>query len=210
MKYIIIFIFGVFLSLFVLANYYIGLRGWQSLSPAFPWAIKEAYWIIFWAVAASYFLGRLGRKWLPGKISKVLTNIGAYWLAAMLYLLLAIIAIDVVIIISGMLGYVYPPLLLQAIGLAVILLVTVLLAYGFYNSRKVKITSYNISLAKELKNLNLKIVMISDLHLGEVVHKQRVSAMVEKINGLKPDMVMIAGDIVDDNLDYFFNNNMAE
>jgi predicted MPP superfamily phosphohydrolase len=41
------------------------------------------------------------------------------------------------------------------------------------------------------------LVQISDLHVSALLHAPRVRAVVEKINALKPDMVVFTGDMVD-------------
>jgi len=61
--------------------------------------------------------------------------------------------------------------------------------------------------AGNLKKLN--VVMLSDLHLGDIVNKQRLSKMITKINELKPDIVILAGDIIDDYIEPFIEQNMA-
>ena len=42
-----------------------------------------------------------------------------------------------------------------------------------------------------------RIVLISDLHLGPVLGKRFLQAVIEKANSLKPDLVAITGDVVD-------------
>jgi hypothetical protein len=52
--------------------------------------------------------------------------------------------------------------------------------------------------------------MVSDIHLGIRIGNNRVRKMIQEINELKPDLVIIAGDIVDTEIEPFINNNMAE
>jgi predicted MPP superfamily phosphohydrolase len=47
---------------------------------------------------------------------------------------------------------------------------------------------------------SLKIVGVSDLHLGVNIDKNRLTRYVERINEQKPDLILIAGDIVDNNV----------
>ncbi|MGL5206988.1 MAG: metallophosphoesterase, partial [Acidaminococcaceae bacterium] len=44
----------------------------------------------------------------------------------------------------------------------------------------------------------LRIVLISDLHLGTFLGREYCEKLVERINYEKPDLVLIAGDIIDD------------
>ncbi|MHC1718822.1 MAG: metallophosphoesterase [Acidaminococcaceae bacterium] len=44
----------------------------------------------------------------------------------------------------------------------------------------------------------IRIVLVSDLHLGTFLGKEYCEKMVERINAETPDLILIAGDIVDD------------
>jgi predicted MPP superfamily phosphohydrolase len=43
----------------------------------------------------------------------------------------------------------------------------------------------------------LRIVQISDLHIGNVLSGERVSRLVERVNGLDPDVIALTGDLFD-------------
>jgi hypothetical protein len=60
-----------------------------------------------------------------------------------------------------------------------------------------KYVHYEIELAKGLE-VGLTVVMISDLHLGDVMSERRLSSIVNAINSLNPDIVCITGDIFND------------
>lgn len=47
----------------------------------------------------------------------------------------------------------------------------------------------------------LRIVQISDLHLGPLVSVAKVEALVNRVNNLKPDLIAITGDLVDGEAD---------
>jgi predicted MPP superfamily phosphohydrolase len=56
----------------------------------------------------------------------------------------------------------------------------------------------------------LKIVGLSDLHLGENIDKNRLKQFIQQINSQNPDMVFIAGDIVDNNIFPLMQEKMWE
>src|SRR5690349_5172435 len=58
-----------------------------------PWL----YWPVFWIVAFSYVIGRFGSRILPSTISRLLSVIGAYWLAFIQFGLLLLPVTDVAI-----------------------------------------------------------------------------------------------------------------
>ena len=45
------------------------------------------------------------------------------------------------------------------------------------------------------------IVVLSDLHISRTVSPKKIQAIVDKTNTLKPDLILLAGDIVDDDVD---------
>ena len=40
-------------------------------------------------------------------------------------------------------------------------------------------------------------MQVSDIHIGEVVKKEFVDTMVDRINAQKPDLILLTGDIID-------------
>jgi predicted MPP superfamily phosphohydrolase len=64
------------------------------------------------------------------------------------------------------------------------------------------VKEYNIALEKKtVTSGELKIALISDLHLGSNSHLDQIAAMVEKINEANPDVVLVAGDIFNGSYD---------
>lgn len=77
---------------------------------------------------------------------------------------------------------------------------------GYYNATKlpdIKQVSVPIKgLPKELKGL--RIVQLSDIHLGNTIAPEFLAAVVEKVNTLDADIVAITGDIVDGYVEQLF------
>ena len=66
------------------------------------------------------------------------------------------------------------------------------------NAAIIRTTPYQVSIPKDGGKLSsLKIVLAADLHLGYSVGKTQMRQMVEKINRESPDLVVIAGDVFD-------------
>jgi predicted MPP superfamily phosphohydrolase len=78
----------------------------------------------------------------------------------------------------------------------VFFLVTSMVIFGYFSKDKLVVTEYNI---KTKKDINLKIVFVSDLHIGKInlVCEKRLEKMVGIINKIGPDMVLFGGDIVE-------------
>jgi predicted MPP superfamily phosphohydrolase len=56
----------------------------------------------------------------------------------------------------------------------------------------------------------LKLVMVSDIHLGTIIQNGRLLQIVDMINELKPDVVMLPGDIVDEDVSPAMEKFMAK
>lgn len=81
-------------------------------------------------------------------------------------------------------------------------IIAVICVYGAVNARIVRVTPYEVTIPKDGGALDdLNIVLAADLHLGYNIGCAQMEAMVEKINASNPDLVVIAGDIFDNNYD---------
>ena len=72
----------------------------------------------------------------------------------------------------------------------------VLVAVGYRNTRHIRTVSYRISLG--YAESELRIALLSDVHLGAFVGANHVRRIVETVNAFHPDLIVIAGDLIDD------------
>lgn len=201
--------------IFIAANVYVGKKGWLLINIAIPKISIYLYWAMFIFIALSFVIARLSKDKIPHFFEKFLNVLGGYWLAAFLYFIILLGVIDVVKLILGIkrLAFIGTKTLQNIYfvsNMGALIIVIILLVYGTYNATNLKTTKYSIKISKdagELKKLN--IVMLSDLHLGDIVDKQRLSKMVIKINELNPDIVILAGDIIDDYIKPFIDQEMG-
>lgn len=203
-----------FFMVYILMNYYIGLRGWQYLGVHIPFLKRTVYWVIFWLIALSYLSGRVTAGFFPAAARYYLTVVGAYWLAAMFYLLQVLLILDLIRLLNRWLHF-FPdafwniPRLGMWIGLATVCLITAILIYGAWNAQTPRTKYYNISIPKQAGDLGqLHIVMISDIHLGEIMHNGRLSKLVETVDALDPDIILLPGDVIDEDVGTFIKQDM--
>ena len=81
-------------------------------------------------------------------------------------------------------------------GAAAIVLCTIYLAFGWYGVHHVRTTRYELESYK--LDTDLRIVQISDSHLGATFDSSGFVRYIEEINRLSPDAVVVTGDFVDD------------
>lgn len=205
-----------FILIFGGVNYYIGLRSWQGVARHIPFFNNKAYWIIFWLIALSFILARIGSRFLPSSIENLLSFIGSYWMVIMLYLLIILPIIDILRFSGKRLSFIPRGIsdniiIKNYLGVLILILMIGILFYGTWNGRNIKVSKYNIDIQKKAGSIeDLKVIMISDLHLGNIINNSRLSEMVEKINELQPDLILIAGDIIDDSIEPFLKQNMGK
>jgi len=101
---------------------------------------------------------------------------------------------------------VHPDLSLQPITEAAVMLGTAglfgvagAIAYGYgIGQRRLSIVDLEVSLqGLAPADDGLRVVQISDLHLGQYMTVERLAGYVERVNALDPDLVCITGDITD-------------
>lgn len=81
-------------------------------------------------------------------------------------------------------------------GACAILVTSVILFTGWGNAHNISETYYTFSTSKNTEPL--RIVGMADAHLGITLDSEKFTGQIERINNLKPDIVVIAGDFVDD------------
>ena len=128
------------------------------------------------------------------------TRIGFYWFGIILYffvgLLIALICRILIWIIAKNKGY--NKQIARNFTLVFVIVFTLIMnIYGVYNAHNLKVVNYEVTSNKKSTLEEMNIVLISDLHLGYNVGLKEIDDMVNKINELNPDVVVLAGDIFD-------------
>lgn len=207
--------FGTLFTVYGLINYYIFVRGWQSLPEGS--SLRSIYALVFIFLALSFIGGRIFENiWLSGA-SGTLVWIGSFWLAAMIYFLLAILILDFLRLINYWFSF-FPPSIAahyvkakQVTALIVIGLNGLLLLLGHVNALTPQIRTLYLQIPKRVGGVKtLNVVAVSDIHLGTVVGRDRLRRIVEKINDLSPDLILLVGDIVDEDLGPVIKQNLGE
>ena len=91
-----------------------------------------------------------------------------------------------------------------------ILFVSLLGIYTTYIERNLLIVKrHNVTINKGGEG-KLKVVQITDIHLGEFYNLNQLEKVVKKINGLDADIVVFTGDLIDNASTYNEIDNIAE
>lgn len=84
------------------------------------------------------------------------------------------------------------------LGLTVLVITAVYLGIGWYNAHHVSITKYKVNTEKEIGAEKLRIVQITDSHVGTTFDGEGFAEHMKTVQNLEPDIVVITGDYVDD------------
>ena len=204
--------FSIVLVVYGAVNTYIFIRGLQAIPSGSPW--KSWFSVFFWLVASTFILARVLERVYPSLLSGIITWIGSFWLGFMLFFFLAVLLIDLARLLNSFLHFIPASFYANLTHTKVITLVIVLglsvlfVTVSFINARIPRIRELNLTISKPQANPGeLTIVMASDIHLGTI---RKANRLVEKINSMDPDLVLLAGDIVDEDLAPVINNNLGE
>lgn len=207
--------FSVFLVIFGAVNYYIGLRGYQCL-PDIHW-LKTAYLVVFITLACSYLFSRFIEKISITSFSNTLFWIGSFWFGFLLYFFLFAVLFDFIRVIHHFTGFLpgfitQNYLLAKQIAMLIAITVTVILQItGFIHANTVQIKDFTFHFENKhasLKEINL--VFVSDIHLGTIIKNAHLEKLTSTVNSLNPDIIVLGGDVFDEDLFPVIQNNLGD
>lgn len=151
------------------------------------------FWPVLFIVAFSIILGRV-HEWL-----RPLSIIGNYWMFVLQYGIALCVIANIVVF--------FTPLSVRLIGSVVVLLLLILFVIGTYNAYSPVVRELTIEM--DVKE-PMTMVVASDFHLGVLSHKKHLQKFVSLSNEHNPDVVLLVGDLVDDDPLWFVAKGMGE
>ena len=141
-----------------------------------------------------------------GYIKGLVYQIGFFWLGMLIFMTLLVVFCDMIRVI---LKYLFCRQLSKKafiiIGMSCIILTSSISIYGYVNAHHLQTQQYHITINKNTPLDHLRVTLVSDLHLGYNIKTQEVKNMVQAINIQNPDLVVISGDIFDNDYDAILN-----
>ncbi|MGL5913031.1 MAG: metallophosphoesterase [Bacteroidales bacterium] len=190
-------------------SFYVFFR-FYNLFPSNFWT-KFGIWTLGFLLTCCFFVGMFAAL-SPYLFSKSFTEItykiGTSWLIILLYLSLFFIAFDILKVLQF---FPFKPIVFQVVkysifgGLFALFFLFIFANYKYHNKAKIGL---QLSTNKEIENL--KIVAMSDLHIGYSIGKNELEKWIQLINAEKPDIVLFAGDVIDNSITPLITNNIAE
>ena len=78
----------------------------------------------------------------------------------------------------------------------------VIISYGYWNMYHVVQTNYIVKTQKDIPKEGYRVALFADIHFGISLDLEGIKEVCEKVEKQKPDMVILCGDIVDENTTY--------
>ncbi len=195
--------FIIFFTVYTSLNYYIFIRGWNVIGN-YPF-VRIIYLLLFVLIAYGYVFAKIFYKVLPPLIYDIWLGAGAIWFAFFVYLILSLLLIDIFRFFDYKFEFLPKVFrngddsIKRFTALIVIALVSLIVFLGNLNKRNIEIKTLELTLPKGISKLSkLNVVMASDIHLSPIDGERLLTKIVDMMNSLNPDIVLLAGDIVDD------------
>lgn len=173
------------------ANFYIFVRVVQALC-ALPLWLRVAFGVVYWIAACGMFISfGMRNVAMPEFLHRTLHIVGTSWLLFTLYMAVALLVADVV-------HWIWPSFhhgLWYALGLTMAVLVA-----GYVNYRNPRVEHISIETDKPVEGGRLRLVAMSDVHLGYGTTRKDLARYVDIVNSENPDIVVIVGDLIDNSI----------
>jgi hypothetical protein len=189
---------GVILTLLVGLHAYIAVRLFVSPGWPAPWpgVGLAAVALLFLSLPAGMMVSRR----VPTAWTQALQWTAFVWLGAFGIFITAVVAADLVGAVLGWTGVVEDArALARGKALAVVGVGLPAVAYAILTARgRAKVERLTVPVAGLGPGLHgLRVVQISDIHVGPTLDRRWLQGVVEQVNALKPDVVAVTGDLVD-------------
>ena len=185
----------IFMLLPLLGNVYVLWHVWRIL-PLPSWAKVVVVMLMVFAFLL-LFVGFSRHVNLSMPLATAVYEIGTSWLIILLYLFMTFLLLDI-----GRWVHLVPATFLKnswSGTLAVTAFMFFIFLYGNIHYHQKVRQPLMLTTGKTLSR-KMKVVMLSDLHLGYHNRRNEFAKWVDKINEEKADLILVAGDIIDKNI----------
>ena len=210
MRFSFLIFFSIVILIYLSSNYYLFVRGLQvfSINPT----LKKSFIVVFWTLVPMFIFGSVLERTFSSAFSEWVYRIGAFWLAFMLYFTIAAVLIDLVRISNYFFHFlpIFSAVMKLRLGLIVVSLVSVIVIAGHINALWINVKEIPLTIHKKISGASeIKILLASDIHLGALIGERREKRLLEIIREQKPDLVLLAGDLVDGEIAPVLRKNLG-
>lgn len=184
-------------------TFYIGWNGWLWLHTAFGLETKWIYGTLLCVLSFSYIIGHF-LKSIP-----LFKMIGSYWFGVLQYAILFLPIANLIAILLVLFGL-SKATVITWLGVIVLIAFIVLFIIGTFNAYSPVVRHFSIEIPKRGQTRSqLSIAMASDMHFGRLSGPGHARRLVKEVNLLQPDLILLPGDIIDDDPEPFIKKKMG-
>ena len=191
--------FSIVLTIYSLVNIYLFYKGYKAI-PCLQ-RNRILYSITFFLLAVLFIVAKVLESKHSSVITDILNIVGGFWLAFMLYGFIFFLLSDVILLILRIPGIIRGDNIFLYRKWSFIIIASassLLIIGGFINAIIPVAREYNITINKPAGSVKtLRIAAVSDIHLGSIIRKRSLKKFSGMIKDMKPDLVLLLGDIVD-------------
>lgn len=193
-----------------LVNVYIGWHLSVLLQAWLPGINTAAYWTVFLVISFSYMIGRVPLPQALRPLGRLFKVIGSYYLACMEFAVIMLPLTDLLYGVLALAGANLSAFVTEA-GTTLLVLLAVFLIWGSRNAWSTVVRTHRLKVEKSIgTSVPLTVAVASDLHLGNIVGNRHLRRMVREMNAMNPDIILLAGDVLDDSIEPFLRNGMEQ
>ena len=179
-------------------NIYTGIRIFALIKYFFPTVRALFFWPLYILFCYSFiWMMQVRIGWL-----RPLRQVGMNSLPVLFYFFLGLVVLDLLRLVLRLSGIIPHGGAYSAAGTGIALgLAVIVMVYGAFYARVIHTVHYTITIDKDQGALPLRIALVSDLHIGSTVGRKWTARIVDAVNRAAPDIICLAGDIFDGNVD---------
>ncbi|MFC5531971.1 metallophosphoesterase [Cohnella yongneupensis] len=205
-----ILILSAVMTVFASLTFFIGWNATQWMDAAHLSYDAGWFWTVLYVVAFSYILGRVPLPKAFRPLGRLIKVIGSYYIflfeIGFILCLIADIGGAATKLAGGNLDA-----YAEIAGYVVIAIVIGMFALGTRNGLSPIVRRYELDIDKEGGIASTwTIVVASDIHLGNVIGNRHLRKLVKRVEAIKPDLVLLPGDVIDDSIEPFLRNEMSK
>ncbi|NLP51058.1 metallophosphoesterase [Bacillus sp. RO1] len=182
--------------------FYLGWNGLVWLKAIFSFQQETVYWLGITIFSYAYILGRLVKplSWL--------SIVGSIWFGYIQYGLLLFPVANLIVWILDITG-VPAQTSIVMVGTVTAIMIAFIFITGLYNAYSPVIRKYEVTIPKKAEMKKIHIAVASDMHFGKLSGVAHAKRLVKMIDRIKPDIILLPGDIIDDEPEHFQKKKMG-
>jgi uncharacterized protein len=192
-----------YLAIYGGAHAYLLSRVVRAFHLAAPWPALFLAVSIFLVLAP--ILVRVLERFGMDKPARLVAYLGYLWMGFFFLFLSATLALDLLHGVLALAGWLWQSTLALAEPRLLTLSLAAALAaslYGLFEARSIRVERVTLRSPKLPKGAaGVRIVLISDVHLGIMVGKAGLKRILDTVAALNPDLLLCTGDLVDGQMD---------